>query len=210
RAEILADVGAYTRSLGVLCPSLTAAGLPGAYRIRDYTCRVRAALTCKAPAAAYRGAGQPEAVFAIERALDHLPQTLEIDPGELRRRNFIGRDEFPWEVGTASAQVPVIYDNGDYQAALDTALMLSRYDERRAAQALERAKEARGRLLGIGVAAYVMLTGLGPHAGGRCGAWIRAGACPSPPAPRPRAGARPRYWPRSWPMSSASVRTRSP
>src|SRR5256884_7962713 len=57
RAEILADVGAYTRSLGVLCPSITAASLPGAYRIRDYTCRVRAALTCKAPAAAYRGAG---------------------------------------------------------------------------------------------------------------------------------------------------------
>src|SRR5207247_2474200 len=96
RAEILADVGAYTRSLGVLCPSITAASLPGAYRIRDYTCRVRAALTCKAPAAAYRGAGQPEAVFAIERALDHLAQTLGIDPGELRRRNFIGRDEFPW------------------------------------------------------------------------------------------------------------------
>ena len=165
RAEILADVGAYTRSLGVLCPSITAASLPGAYRIRDYTCRVRAALTCKAPAAAYRGAGQPEAVFAIERALDHLAQTLGIDPGELRRRNFIGRDEFPWEVGTASAQVPVTYDSGDYQGALDTALMLSRYDERRAAQAVERAKGARGRLLGIGVAAYVLLTGLGPHEG---------------------------------------------
>src|SRR5207245_10052291 len=103
RAEILADIGAYTRSLGVLCPSLTAASLPGAYRIRDYTCRVRAALTCKAPAAAYRGAGPPEAVLAVERAMDHLAQTLGIDPGELRRRNFIGRDEFPWEVGPASA-----------------------------------------------------------------------------------------------------------
>src|SRR5439155_1245925 len=56
RAELLADAGAYTRSLGVLCPSITAASLPGPYRIRDYTCRVRAALTCKAPAAAYRGA----------------------------------------------------------------------------------------------------------------------------------------------------------
>ena len=66
RAELLADIGAYTRSLGVLCPSITAASLPGPYRIRNYTCRVRAALTCKAPAAAYRGAGQPEAVFATE------------------------------------------------------------------------------------------------------------------------------------------------
>ncbi len=165
RAEILADIGAYTRSLGVLCPSLTAASLPGAYRIRDYTCRVRAALTCKAPAGAYRGAGQPEAVFAIERAMDHLAQTLRIDPGELRRRNFVGRDEFPWEVGTASAQVPVTYDSGDYEGALDAALELARYEERRAAQAVERGKGEGGRLLGIGIAAYVLLTGLGPHEG---------------------------------------------
>src|SRR5258706_362742 len=116
RAELLADMGAYTRSLGVLCPSITAASLPGPYRIRHYTCRVRCALTCKAPAAAYRGAGQPEAVFAIERAVDHLAEALEMDPAEIRRRNFIGRDEFPWDVGTASAQIPVIYDSGDYGA----------------------------------------------------------------------------------------------
>jgi len=61
RAEVLADLGAYTRSLGVLCPSITAASLPGPYRIRHYACRVRCALTCKAPAAAYRGAGQSSA-----------------------------------------------------------------------------------------------------------------------------------------------------
>src|SRR5712692_749117 len=165
RAGILADIGAYTRSLGVLCPSITSASLPGAYRIRDYTCRVRAALTCKAPAGAYRGAGQPEAVFAIERAVDHLARELGLDPAELRRRNFIRRDEFPWEVGTASAQVPVIYDSGDYEGALDAALTLARYDERRAEQATERAKGASGKLLGIGVASYVLLTGLGPHEG---------------------------------------------
>src|SRR5438105_4640448 len=106
RAELLADAGAYTRSLGVLCPSITAASLPGPYRIRDYTCRVRAALTCKAPAAAYRGAGQPEAVFAIERALDGLAHELGMDPAEVRRKNFIRRDEFPWELGISSAQVP--------------------------------------------------------------------------------------------------------
>jgi carbon-monoxide dehydrogenase large subunit len=162
RAEVLADLGAYTRSLGVLCPSITAASLPGPYRIRHYTCRVRCALTCKAPAGAYRGAGQPEAVFAIERAVDHLADALEMDPAEVRRRNFIGRDEFPWDVGTASAQIPVIYDSGDYGAGLDAALSLARYDARRAEQAAERAKGEHGRLLGVGVACFVLLTGLGP------------------------------------------------
>jgi len=163
RAEVLADLGAYTRSLGVLCPSITAASLPGPYRIRHYSCRVRCALTCKAPAAAYRGAGQPEAVFAIERAVDHLAAALTMDPAEVRRRNFIGRDEFPWDVGTASAQIPVIYDSGDYGAGLDAALSLARYDARRTEQAAERAKGEHGRLLGVGVACFVLLTGLGPY-----------------------------------------------
>jgi len=162
RADLLADIGAYTRSLGVLCPSITAAILPGPYRFRTYTCRVRAALTCKAPAGAYRGAGQPEAVFAIERAVDHLARELRMDPGELRRRNFIPPDEFPWELGTASAQVPLVYDSGNFGAALDTSLGLARYEERRREQAAERAKGEAGRLLGIGIAAYVALTGLGP------------------------------------------------
>lgn len=163
RAEILADIGAYTRSLGVLCPSITAASLPGPYRFHDYTCRVRAALTCKAPAAAYRGAGQPEAVFALERALDHLAQQLGMDPTELRRGNFIHPDEFPWNVGTESAQVPLIYDSGNYEAGLDAALELVHYRERREEQAAERARGESGRLLGVGVACFVMLTGLGPH-----------------------------------------------
>jgi carbon-monoxide dehydrogenase large subunit len=164
RADVVADVGAYTRSLGVLCPSITAASLPGPYRLRNYACRVRAVLTSKAPAAAYRGAGQPEAVFAIERAMDDLARELGLDPAELRRRNFVRPDEFPWDVGTESAQVPVIYDSGDYEGGLDAALRLARYPERRAEQAAERARGG-GRLLGIGVACYVMLTGLGPHEG---------------------------------------------
>ena len=165
RVELLADMGAYTRSLGVLCPSIAAAILPGPYRFRNYTCRVRAALTSKAPAGAYRGAGQPEAVFAMERAVDHLARELRMDPAELRRQNFIRPDEFPWELKTASAQVPLAYDAGSHGAALDRALELARYDERRREQAVERAKGTRGRLLGIGMAAYVALTGLGPYEG---------------------------------------------
>ena len=167
RADLLADLGAYTRSLGVLCPSITAASLPGPYRIRHYQCRVRAALTCKGPVGAYRGAGQPEAVFAIERAIDDLARELGQDPADIRRRNFIRPEEFPWDVGTASAQVPVVYDSGNYQAGLDAALTLAGYEERRREQAAERGKGTSGRLLGIGIAAYVLLTGLGPYESAR-------------------------------------------
>jgi aerobic carbon-monoxide dehydrogenase large subunit len=165
RAEVLTDLGAYARSLGVLCPSITAASLPGPYRFRNYACRVRVALTSKAPAAAYRGAGQPEAVFATERAVDDLARELGLDPVDVRRRNLIRRDEFPWDVGTGSAQVPVVYDSGDYERALDTALTLAGYRARRSEQVAERGKGQHGRLLGIGLASYVLLTGLGPHEG---------------------------------------------
>jgi carbon-monoxide dehydrogenase large subunit len=163
RADVLCDQGAYTRSLGILCPSLTAAGLPGPYRFHNYLCRVRVALSNKAPAAAYRGAGQPEAVFATERIVDRLAQELGLDPAEVRRANFIRPDEFPWDVGTESAQTPVIYDSGDYAAGLDRALELATYKKWRKRQASERRLGERGKLLGVGLAAYVMLTGLGPH-----------------------------------------------
>jgi carbon-monoxide dehydrogenase large subunit len=166
RVELTADIGAYTRSLGVLCPSISAAMLPGPYRIRNYACRVRAVLTCKAPASAYRGAGLPEAVFALERAVDQLARELDLDPTEVRRRNFIRPHEFPWTVGTESAQATAaVYDSGNYEAGLDAALALSRYGEWRATQRSERARGEGGRLIGIGVACYVMLTGLGPYEG---------------------------------------------
>ena len=167
RAEVTSDIGAYTRSLGVLCPSITAAMLPGPYRIRNYACRVRAVLTSKAPASAYRGAGLPEAVFALERAVDQLARELDLDPAEIRRRNFIRPHEFPWSTGTGSAQVPVVYDSGDYEAGLDAALALGRYREWRQTQRAERARGEHGRLIGIGLACYVMLTGLGPYEGAR-------------------------------------------
>jgi aerobic carbon-monoxide dehydrogenase large subunit len=163
RADVLSDQGAYTRSLGILCPSLTAASLPGPYRFHHYACRVRVALTNKAPAAAYRGAGQPEAVFATERIVDRVAAELRLDPAVVRRKNFIRADDFPWEVGTESAQTPVIYDSGDYAAGLDRALVLADYEGWRQRQLTERGRGDQGRWLGIGLAAYVMLTGLGPH-----------------------------------------------
>src|SRR5258708_3820059 len=164
RADVVGDQGAYTRSRGVLCPSLTAAGLPGPYRFHTYQCRVRVALTNKAPAGAYRGAGQPEAVFATERIVDRVAQELGLDPAEVRRKNFIQANEFPWDVGTESAQdVRVVYDSGDYGGGLERALELSEYVHWRHIQSVERARGDEGRLIGIGLAAYVMLSGLGPH-----------------------------------------------
>ncbi|MCC7366932.1 MAG: xanthine dehydrogenase family protein [Chloroflexi bacterium] len=159
RALVTADLGAYTRGLGVLCPSITGGSLLGPYRIQHYQATIRCALTNKAPAGAYRGAGGPEAVFALERTMDTAARQLGIDPAELRRRNFIQPDEFPWKTGLGSAQVPIVYDSGEYEQGLDRALELADYPGWRAKQAAAR-KE--GRYLGIGVSSFVLLGGLGP------------------------------------------------
>ncbi len=160
RARVIADLGAYTRSLGVLCPSITAGALLGPYRIRHYRAEIVCALTNKAPAGAYRGAGGPEAVFALERSMDRVARALAIDPAEVRRRNFIRPDEFPWNTGLGTAQEPVVYDSGEYAAGLDRALELIDYAGWREQQAAARAS---GRYVGIGLAPYILLGGLGPH-----------------------------------------------
>jgi carbon-monoxide dehydrogenase large subunit len=160
RALVTANLGAYTRGLGVLCPSITAGSLLGPYRIKHYQATVRCVLTNKAPAGAYRGAGGPEAVFALERTMDKAARELGLDPAEIRRRSFIRPEEFPWQTGLGSAQVPITYDSGEYAAGLDRALALVDYPGWRAKQAAARAE---GRYLGIGVASYVLLGGLGPY-----------------------------------------------
>lgn len=159
RALVTADLGAYTRGLGLLCPSITAGSLLGPYRIEHYHATVRCALTNKAPAGAYRGAGGPEAVYALERTMDKAARELGIDPAEIRRRNFIRPDEFPWQTGLGTAQLPVVYDSGEYEAGLDRALALADYKGWREKQAAARAE---GRYLGVGVSSYVLLGGLGP------------------------------------------------
>jgi carbon-monoxide dehydrogenase large subunit len=160
RALVTADLGAYTRGLALLCPSITGGSLLGPYTIKHYQATIRCALTNKAPVGAYRGAGGPEAVYALERTMDKAARELGIDPAELRRRNFIRPDQFPWETGLGSAQVPITYDSGQYEAGLDTALNLADYQGWRAKQAAARAE---GKYLGIGVSSYVLLGGLGPY-----------------------------------------------
>jgi carbon-monoxide dehydrogenase large subunit len=92
--------------------------------------------------------------------MDTAARQLGLDPAEIRRRNFIQPDQFPWQTGLGSAQVPITYDSGEYEAGLDRALALADYQGWRAKQAAARAE---GRYLGIGVTSYVLLGGLGPY-----------------------------------------------
>ena len=198
RALVTADLGAYTRGLGVLCPSITAGSLLGPYRIKDYQATVRCALTNKAPAGAYRGAGGPEAVFALERTMDTAARELGLDPAEIRRRSFIRPDEFPWQTGLGSAQVPITYDSGQYEAGLDRALgagglrRLAREAGRRAGRGA--VPRDRGRELRPAGRARAVRERRGPGGPERRGGRRRPARTPTARAPTPR-------WPRSSPTS---------
>jgi aerobic carbon-monoxide dehydrogenase large subunit len=153
RAEILADMGAYP--IGAFMPGTTQEMLCGVYRIPRVSGRGRSVVTNATPVAPYRGAGRPEATALIERAMDMLAAELEMDPVELRRRNFIRPDEFPHTTVTG-----VTYDSGDYEKPLEEALRLAGYDELRAEQAARRARRD-PICLGVGVATYVEITAFG-------------------------------------------------
>src|SRR5437867_10759674 len=157
--RFLTDMGAYIRTHGVLVPELTAALLPGPYRVPNYTSDVRCVLTNKTPTGTYRGPGRFECTFVRERLMDLAAPRLGLDPIELRRRNFITPAEMPYEVGGASLNQRTVYDCGDYASALDHALAALGYAAARREQA-----EARrhGRHVGIGVACLVEKAGLGP------------------------------------------------
>ena len=153
-AEIIGDVGAYPILWSTTSPTYTAQMSPGVYAIAKVHVHVELATTNTTPVSAYRGAGRPEAVSLIERAMDMLALELDIDPAELRRRNLI-EGEFPYTTATG-----MTYDSGNYARALDAALDAAGYADLRAEQ---RARRERGdRLqLGIGISAYVEVTGVG-------------------------------------------------
>jgi carbon-monoxide dehydrogenase large subunit len=153
------DMGSYIRTHGVVVPELTAALLPGPYRIPHYTCEVQCVLTNKTPTGTYRGPGRYEATFVRERLLDIAATRLGIDRFELRRRNFVSSAEMPYDVGGASLGQKTVYDCGDYVSAFDKALDDLDLPAARAEQARARAE---GRLVGIGVGSLVEKAGLGP------------------------------------------------
>jgi carbon-monoxide dehydrogenase large subunit len=157
--HFVVDMGAYIRTHGVVVPELTAALLPGPYRIPNYTAEIRCALTNKTPTGTYRGPGRYEGTFVRERLMDVAAQRLGADPLELRRKNFIRPDEMPYEVGGASLGQRIVYDCGDYASAMDKALAALGYEAARREQAEARRQ---GRHVGIGVAVLVEKAGLGP------------------------------------------------
>src|SRR2546427_7057877 len=162
RDRILLDLGAYN-VWGVVLPYNTVAHLIGPHRIKNMRVDVQALVTHKTPNAPYRGAGRPETVFAMDRIVDCLARELSMDPAELRRRNSIRPDELPYDVGMPYRDGnPLVYDTGDFPAALESALEAAGYKEFRAEQARLR---ARGVHRGIGISGYVEGTAIGPFEG---------------------------------------------
>ncbi|MCQ4079577.1 xanthine dehydrogenase family protein molybdopterin-binding subunit [Streptomyces sp. RB6PN25] len=156
KVDLLADMGAYLMLVTPGVPLLGAFMYPGIYKMDAYAFRCTGVFTTRTPTDAYRGAGRPEATFAIERTMDELAAELGLDPVELRRRNWIGREEFPY-----TTIAGLTYDSGDYDAATDRALALFGYDDLRAEQRQRNAMGDRVRL-GIGMSTYTEMCGLAP------------------------------------------------
>jgi carbon-monoxide dehydrogenase large subunit len=148
--RLLADMGAYPQA--AYLPPITQEMVCGVYDIPRVRCRGASVVTNATPIAPYRGAGRPEAAALIERAIDLLADELGMDPAEVRRRNLIPPEAFPF-----TTAVGTTYDVGNYGLALDEALRLAGYAELRAEQA---ARRERGdhELLGIGISTYVEIT----------------------------------------------------
>src|SRR5215471_5138657 len=150
--DFIHDAGAYT-PYGVILPIITAAQVPGPYRVPNYRVRFRDLYTNATPTSPYRGAGRPHACFVMERTLDAIAADLKLDRVEVRRRNLIQPDEFPYDVGVAWQDGnTVVYDSGNYPELLDRALKLL-------------GSKPVGDGVGLGVAIYVGGSGVRPYEG---------------------------------------------
>jgi aerobic carbon-monoxide dehydrogenase large subunit len=154
RLEIVQDAGAYLR-IGAALPFLTIMMAPGPYAIGKAEAVAKTVVTTTTPIGAYRGAGRPEATAAIERAIDLFAAEIGMDPADVRRRNLLPPFSEPHQTAFGA-----LYDTGDYATALDKVLAAAGYDDLRQEQAERR---ARGDViaLGIGLASYVEITGMG-------------------------------------------------
>jgi carbon-monoxide dehydrogenase large subunit len=163
RVKLYANIGAYHQLLTPAIPTLTATMASNVYDIPLMQFEIYEVFTNKTPVDAYRGAGRPEGIYFVERAMDILADELGMDPAELRRKNFITKDRFPFPTATGA-----VYDSGDYEAALDKALANIDYPG-----LLEQQRQARaeGRLFGVGFSTYAEVCGMGPSAGLPAGGW---------------------------------------
>ena len=167
RARLIADIGAYEVLLTAMIPTLTGLMMNGVYRIPVVRHVLTEVFTNKTPTDAYRGAGRPEGLYFLERAIDMLARELDMDPGDVRRKNFIPADEFPF-----ATQGGLIYDSGNYEPCLDKALEVADWD---GLIAQRDAARAEGRIVGVGLSFYVEVCGLGPSAVVPTGGWEHSG-----------------------------------
>ena len=149
------DLGAFPKGATPIVAQTSAIISTGVYAIREAAFDVHSVYTNHTPEGAYRGYGRPEGIYLIERAMDMLAQDLDIDPAEIRRRNMIQPEEFPY-YRTPGGD---IYDSGNYPEALERALEVSDYQGLRERQ---RALRKEGKLMGIGLASWVKTGGFGP------------------------------------------------
>jgi aerobic carbon-monoxide dehydrogenase large subunit len=155
RARVVADLGAYsiypwTASIEVI---QTVSFLPGPYRVANYRAEALGLATNKAPMGPYRGVGRPVSVFVTESLLDRAARRLGLDPAEIRRRNLLRPEDLPYRSASG-----IVWDSGGFQESLARVCEAADYAELRAEQ--RRARES-GRCVGIGLASYVELTGVG-------------------------------------------------
>ncbi|HEX7841886.1 MAG TPA: xanthine dehydrogenase family protein molybdopterin-binding subunit [Kofleriaceae bacterium] len=157
KVSTLANLGAYLSTFGSSVPTyLYATLLSGPYDLPAIYAEVKAVFTNTVPVDAYRGAGRPEAAYLLERLVDKAARQIGMDRIEIRRKNFIRTDQFPYQTAVA-----LQYDIGDYHATLDLALQSNDragYDQRKAASA------ARGKLRGFGISTYIEACGIAPSA----------------------------------------------
>jgi carbon-monoxide dehydrogenase large subunit len=153
RVRTVADLGAFPYSVGPVLPLFTTQMLCGPYRIEAVAAEIIGVFTNKVPTGAYRGAGRPEATYIMERVMDRVAHELHLDPVEVRRRNLLAPAVFPYSTPTG-----LVYDSGNYQAALDRALALAGYSGWRERQREQRERREQ-RLLGIGVSTFIEITG---------------------------------------------------
>ena len=160
RDRILYDQGAYT-TIGIVVPHISTVSVPGPYRVPNYQVECTCVYTHKAPSVPYRGAGRPQACFVMERMLDAAAAKLGIDPIEIRRRNLLQPEDFPYDTGLKDVEnTQLIYDSGNYHKCLEEVLDLighNSFDQEK------RNAAAAGRKLGIGVSCFNTKTGRGPY-----------------------------------------------
>jgi carbon-monoxide dehydrogenase large subunit len=182
RDDFIVDCGAWN-PIGAGVVYNTAVHLLGPYKIDALAINARIAATNKVPNAPYRGAGRPEAAFAMERVMDLIAVTLGREPADVRLVNMIAADEMPYRVGIPYRDgEPIVYDSGDYQGALREAL--DAIGGVAAFRARQRAAREQGRYLGLGLGCYVEGTGVGPFESAMVRidpsgkVYISGGACP--------------------------------